>query len=170
MRIAGIIPHLHRIGIAEEAGTAEHASLVHADAGHTLLDERFGPIETLFPVFKERLRQYAGSLSGGEQKMLLVARTLMARPSVILLDEITEGLQPTVVQRIAAALRWEREQRGTAMLVVEQHVGFALDVCDRYLVLKQGEIVDDGRTGMPGAAERPREYGFGYRPGPFWSA
>lgn len=117
-------------------------------------DERFGPIEALFPVFKERLRQYAGSLSGGEQKMLLVARTLMARPSVILLDEITEGLQPTVVQRIAAALRWERQQRGTAMLVVEQHVGFALEVCDRYLVLKQGEIVDDGRTGMPGAGPR----------------
>jgi branched-chain amino acid transport system ATP-binding protein len=116
-----------------------------------LFQERFAPIESLFPVFKARLQQLAGSLSGGEQKMLLVARTLMAQPSVILLDEITEGLQPTVIQRIAAALKWEREQRRTAMLLVEQHVAFALDVSDRFLVLKQGEVVDEGSSRMPSA-------------------
>lgn len=119
-----------------------------------LFAERFAPIESLFPVFKERLKQLAGSLSGGEQKMLLVARTLMAQPSVILLDEITEGLQPTVIQRIAAALKWEREQRRTAMLLVEQHVTFALDVSDRFLVLKQGEVIDEGSSRMPNARTR----------------
>jgi len=118
-----------------------------------VFDERFRAIETLFPVFKSRLKQYAGSLSGGEQKMLLVARILMAQPSVILLDEITEGLQPTVIQAIAAALKWEREQRGTAMLVVEQNVAFALKVSDRYLVLKQGEVVDEGSSRNAQAAK-----------------
>jgi len=106
--------------------------------------ERFEPVASLFPVFKSRLKQSAGSLSGGEQKMLLVARTLMARPAVMLFDEITEGLQPTIIQAIATALKWERKERGTAMLLVEQNVAFALDVADRYLVLKQGEVVDEG--------------------------
>jgi len=123
-----------------------------------LFDERFVAIESLFPVFKSRLRQYAGSLSGGEQKMLLVARVLMAQPSVILLDEITEGLQPTVIQAIAAALKWERAQRGTAMLVVEQNVAFALDVSDRYIVLKQGEVVDEGSSRKPRAAQEIFEH------------
>jgi len=119
-----------------------------------LFDERFEPVAALFPVFRARLRQYAGTLSGGEQKMLLVARALMAQPRLLLLDEITEGLQPSVIERLAGALRWERENRGTAMLVVEQNVAFAMQVADRYLVLKQGAIVDGGGTGDPGATAR----------------
>lgn len=118
-----------------------------------LFDERFAGVEPVFPVFKERLKQYAGTLSGGEQKMLLVARALMMRPAIILLDEITEGLQPSVIERIAAALRHERELHGTAMLLIEQNVPFALSVADRYLVLKQGSIDDQGDTRVPGAAE-----------------
>lgn len=117
----------------------------------SLFDERFAAIEPLFPVFRSRLKQYAGTLSGGEQKMLLVARALMTRPSVVLLDEITEGLQPSVVDRIADALLQERQQRGTTMLLVEQNVPFALKVADRYVVLKQGEIVDEGNTKAIGA-------------------
>ena len=85
--------------------------------------------------------------------MLLVARTLMARPAVILLDEITEGLQPSVIDKVAAALLWEREKRGTTMVLVEQNVSFALQVADRFLVLKQGEFVDEGRTKTPDAAK-----------------
>lgn len=82
-------------------------------------DERFASVEPLFPVFKSRLQQYAGTLSGGEQKMLLLARALMMQPKVILLDEITEGLQPSVIDRLADALLQERAQRGTTMLIVE---------------------------------------------------
>ena len=121
-------------------------------------DERFAAIEPVFPVFKARLSQYAGTLSGGEQKMLLVARALMMRPSVVLLDEITEGLQPSVIDRIAAALLRERQLNGTTMLVVEQNVPFALKVVDRYLVLKQGEIVDAGDARSPGATEQIFEH------------
>lgn len=115
--------------------------------------ERFAAIEPLFPVFKDRLRQPAGTLSGGEQKMLLVARALMLRPSVILLDEITEGLQPSVIDRLAQALLWERQENGTTMLLIEQNVAFALRVADRYLVLKQGEIVEQGDARDGAAAE-----------------
>ena len=107
-------------------------------------DARFASVVAHFPFLSGRLAQLAGTLSGGEQKMLLVARALMARPKLILIDEITEGLQPSVITRLAAALRGERDGRGTAMLIVEQNVGFALQVADRYSVLKRGEIVAEG--------------------------
>lgn len=116
-------------------------------------DDRFGAIDPLFPVFKSRLPQYAGTLSGGEQKMLLLARALMMRPSVILLDEITEGLQPSVIDLLAHALVSERAQRGTTLLIIEQNVPFALQVADRYVVLKQGELIDEGDAKAVGAAE-----------------
>jgi ABC-type branched-subunit amino acid transport system ATPase component len=118
-----------------------------------VFEERFEEVVALFPVFKTRLHQAAGTLSGGEQKMLLVARALLMRPSLMLLDEITEGLQPSVIDRIAQALLWERERRGTTMLIVEQNVAFALKVADRYLLMKQGEIVGQGETREGGAAQ-----------------
>lgn len=119
----------------------------------SVFEERFAEIEPIFPVFKSRLKQYAGTLSGGEQKMLLVARALMVRPAIVLLDEITEGLQPSVIDRLAEALLWERARHGTTILLVEQHVPFALKVADRYAILKQGEIVDHGAAKDNGAAE-----------------
>jgi branched-chain amino acid transport system ATP-binding protein len=112
----------------------------------SVFDERFAEIEPIFAVFTSRLKQVAGTLSGGEQKMLLVARALMMRPSIILLDEITEGLQPSVIDRLAQALLWERGRHGTTILLIEQNVPFALKVADRYAVLKQGEIIDDGNA------------------------
>jgi len=124
----------------------------------SLFDERFADIEPLFPVFASRLRQDAGTLSGGEQKMLLLARALMMRPSMILLDEITEGLQPSVIDRLARALLDERARRGTTLLVVEQNVPFALQVADRYVVLKQGELVDEGPARAGDAAARVFEH------------
>ena len=118
----------------------------------SVFDERFDEIEPIFPVFKSRLKQYAGTLSGGEQKMLLVARALMMRPSIILLDEITEGLQPSVIDRLADALLWERDRHGTTLLLIEQNVPFALKVADRYVVLKQGHIIDQGSANDDAAA------------------
>lgn len=115
-------------------------------------DERFAAIEPVFPVFGQRLKQHAGTLSGGEQKMLLVARALMMRASLILLDEITEGLQPSVIDRLAEALLWERSRHGTTLLLIEQNVAFALKVADRYAVLKQGEIIEEGDARVPHAA------------------
>jgi branched-chain amino acid transport system ATP-binding protein len=95
-----------------------------------------------FPVLTQRLRQRAGTLSGGEQKMLIVARALMARPEVLLLDEVTEGLQPSLVDRLSNVLTQVRREIGTSMVVIEQHLPFALGIAGRYLVFKRGEIVD----------------------------
>ena len=97
-----------------------------------------------FPFLPERMRQRAGTLSGGEQKMLLVARALMARPRLMLVDEISEGLQPSVVQKLVEVLRAERAATGVTILLVEQNVRFASAVADRYAILKRGEIVDTG--------------------------
>lgn len=124
-----------RLGLPEETRFAQEI-------------ERIG---TFFPFIPERLRQRAGTLSGGEQKMLLVARALMARPRLMLIDEISEGLQPSVVQKLAEVLRAERAASGVAMLLVEQNVRFAGAVADGYAVLKRGEIVDIGRIADPGA-------------------
>ena len=112
----------------------------------------------IFPFIPQRLKQRAGTLSGGEQKMLLIARALMSAPRLVLVDEITEGLQPSVVQKLAAVLKAEREQAGTAMLLIEQHVTFALEVADRYAVLKLGEIVDRGAVVDPGVVPRITEH------------
>lgn len=103
-----------------------------------------------FAFLGERLKQRAGTLSGGEQKMLLVARALMSAPKLMLIDEITEGLQPSVIERLAGVLRAQRERHGTAILLVEQNVRFALSVADAYALIKSGEIVDRGEVGAPG--------------------
>jgi ABC-type branched-subunit amino acid transport system ATPase component len=105
-----------------------------------------------FPVLTARLSQRAGTLSGGEQKMLIVARGLIAEPRLLLLDEVTEGLQPSVVDRLAEVLAATRRDRGTAMLVVEQHLSFVLGLADRFAVLKRGEIVDTGPVDVDSAA------------------
>jgi ABC-type branched-subunit amino acid transport system ATPase component len=105
-----------------------------------------------FPVLTERLSQRAGTLSGGEQKMLIVARGLIAKPRLLLLDEVTEGLQPSVVDRLAEVLAATRRDRGTAMLVVEQHLSFVLGLADRFAVLKRGEVVDTGPVDADSAA------------------
>lgn len=158
--ITRLAPHrVARMGIAyaaqEQALFADLSIRDNLRLGlvkESVFDERFAEIDPIFPVFKTRLKQYAGTLSGGEQKMLLVARALMMRPAVVMLDEITEGLQPSVIDRLADALLWEREKHGTTMLIIEQNVPFALKVADRYLVLKQGEVIDQGNAKAEGAA------------------
>lgn len=97
-----------------------------------------------FPFLRDRLGQKAGTLSGGEQKMLILSRALMLKPDLLLIDEISEGLQPTVIARIAKALQAERAENGTTVLLVEQNLNFALEVADRWAVLKLGEIDDSG--------------------------
>lgn len=120
--------------------------------------KRLGELEALFPRMLERRRQRAGTLSGGEQKMLLMSRALIARPKIMLIDEISEGLQPTMVSRMADVLREVRTQDGTTILIVEQNLAFALSVASRYAVLKLGEILEEGRAGDAGAAATLAEH------------
>ena len=97
-----------------------------------------------FPILKERLRQLAGTLSGGEQQMLAIARGLMARPRVMLLDEPSLGLSPVLVGEIFSIIRRLRDDRGVAMLLVEQNARAALDISDFGYVMEVGRVVMDG--------------------------
>ncbi|HUD85791.1 MAG TPA: ABC transporter ATP-binding protein [Xanthobacteraceae bacterium] len=121
-------------------------------AGDTGFDRHLESVAAWFPVLTARLRQRAGTLSGGEQKMLIVARGLIAEPGLLLLDEVTEGLQPSVVDRLSEVLALTRRERGTAMLVVEQHIPFVLGLADRFAVFKRGEVVDAGSVDDASAA------------------
>jgi branched-chain amino acid transport system ATP-binding protein len=94
----------------------------------------------IFPRLGERRRQTAGSLSGGEQQMLAVARAFMSRPRLLLLDEPSLGLAPLVVQDLYRRFAELRRQLGTTMLVVEQNANVALDIADRAYVLEAGQI------------------------------
>jgi branched-chain amino acid transport system ATP-binding protein len=116
------------------------------------LEASLDQVEQWFPVLTRRLRQRAGTLSGGEQKMLIVARALMARPEVLLLDEVTEGLQPSLVDRLSEVLSGFRRDIGTSMVVIEQHLPFALGIASRYLVFKRGEVVDSAAVDADAAA------------------
>jgi branched-chain amino acid transport system ATP-binding protein len=111
------------------------------------LERAFG----LFPVLGGRRRQVAGTLSGGEQRMLSLARVLVESPKVLVADELSLGLAPKVIDEIYDSLTRLREQ-GTSLLVVEQHVGHALGLCDRVALLRHGTIGWEGPA--QDAAER----------------
>ncbi|EFC86752.1 ABC transporter ATP-binding protein [Parafrankia sp. EUN1f] len=97
-----------------------------------------------FPALEALLRRPAGLLSGGEQQMLVLARCLVARPQVVLVDELSQGLAPIVVQDLLASLRREAKATGVAVLLVEQQVRRALSVADRWYLLRQGTVADSG--------------------------
>ena len=97
----------------------------------------------LFPRLRERRSTLAGVLSGGEQQMLTLARTMMGDPRLVIVDEPTEGLAPQIVQQVAAFLRTLRT-RGVAVLLIEQKLTIALDVAERVYVMGHGHMVFDG--------------------------
>jgi len=114
---------------------------------------RLEAVARWFPFLRERQGQRAGTLSGGEQKMLLIARALLTRPRVVLVDEITEGLQPAVITRLQSILAEQCRVEGIAIVLVEQNIGFALTIADRYAVLKVGAVVETGKAADEGARE-----------------
>lgn len=100
----------------------------------------------LFPILKERLNQRAGTLSGGEQQMLAIARALMSSPELLLIDEPSSGLAPIMIQRIIKTIGEEMRKRGITILLVEQNVHLALRIADRGYVIENGKIVLEGRA------------------------
>jgi ABC-type branched-subunit amino acid transport system ATPase component len=99
----------------------------------------------MFPFIGSRLRQKAGTLSGGEQAMLKVARALLPEPRLILLDEVSEGLQPLSVNRVREVLAGDHAQRGTTIIVVEQNLDFVAGFATRYGLMERGDITAEGR-------------------------
>lgn len=106
-------------------------------------------IFALFPVLREMSSRKGGNLSGGQQQQLAIARALLTKPRVLVLDEPTEGIQPSIIKDIARALREIRTLRNLSIIVTEQVVSFMMDVCDRALVIERGRFVHEAeRTNL----------------------
>jgi len=121
--------------------TVEENILAGAEhSGHRQVPEY---IHRFFPVLQEMRLRRAGNLSGGQQQMLAIARALISDPKVLILDEPTEGLQPSIIKELARTLNVLRAERGFAILVSEQVLSFALDLADRFLVIDRGRFVHE---------------------------
>ncbi len=115
-----------------------------------------------FPRLRERHRQQAGTLSGGEQQMLAIGRALMLRPRLMLLDEPSFGLAPLIVREIYAIMRRIREDEGTSMLLVEQNANIALDLAENAYLLETGMVVMSGESHIIRNDENVRKSYLGY--------
>jgi urea transport system ATP-binding protein len=98
----------------------------------------------LFPVLKTMLGRRGGDLSGGQQQQLAIGRALVTRPGLLVLDEPTEGIQPSIIKDIGRALRYLREHSGLAILLVEQYLDFCRELADKVYIMDRGEIVFEG--------------------------
>jgi urea transport system ATP-binding protein len=102
-------------------------------------------IYTLFPVLQEMRKRKGGNLSGGQQQQLAIGRALLTNPSVLLLDEPTEGIQPSIIKDISRSLREIRELKNLTIVVSEQVLSFVLDTCDNIMVIDKGKLVREDR-------------------------
>jgi urea transport system ATP-binding protein len=121
--------------------------------------ERYVPddVYSLFPVLKDMLRRRGGDLSGGQQQQLAIARALVMRPKVLVLDEPTEGIQPSIIKDIGHAIRYLRDRGDIAILLVEQYFDFAKELADSFAVMDRGQFVLTGnREAMQGEDVRRR--------------
>jgi branched-chain amino acid transport system ATP-binding protein len=126
------------------------------------VSQDFERIYGYFPRLKERRRQQAGTLSGGEQQMLAISRALMLRPKLLLLDEPSFGLAPLIVQEIFRILRTINRQEGVSMLLVEQNASIALELADHAYLLETGRIILKGPSSVISSDESVRRAYLGY--------
>ncbi|MBA1156473.1 urea ABC transporter ATP-binding subunit UrtE [Microvirga mediterraneensis] len=111
----------------------------------------------LFPVLKSMLGRRGGDLSGGQQQQLAIGRALVTRPRLLVLDEPTEGIQPSIIKDIGRAIAYLRGRKDMAILLVEQYFDFARDLADRFVVMERGEVVQHGdRSALEGDDVRQR--------------
>ncbi len=102
---------------------------------------------TLFPVLGEMLHRRGGDLSGGQQQQLAIARALVGRPRLLILDEPTEGIQPSIIKDIGRVIQWLAKEKNMAILLCEQYYDFAESLADHYVVMERGEVIAAGQGG-----------------------
>jgi urea transport system ATP-binding protein len=143
----GIFPHL----TVEENLRTGFASLIGRGGEQPETIPAY--VYELFPLLTRVATRKGGVLSGGEQQQLALARALVAQPKLLILDEPTEGIQPSIVQQIEEALREIRNRLKIAILLVEQYLDFAWSIADRFYVMRSGRIIDEGnpREREPGS-------------------
>lgn len=110
-------------------------------------------IYELFPILPQFAKRKGGDLSGGQQQQLAIARALVAEPKILILDEPTEGIQPSIIQNIGDVLRKINQMRGLTILIVEQYLDFVLGISDYLYVMEHGEIIMQGETALLDAVQ-----------------
>lgn len=110
-------------------------------------------IYELFPILPKFAKRKGGDLSGGQQQQLAIARALVAEPKILILDEPTEGIQPSIIQNIGDVLRKINKMRGLTILIVEQYLDFVLGISDYLYVMEHGEIIMQGETKLLDAVQ-----------------
>lgn len=114
-------------------------------------------IYDLFPILSKFSKRKGGDLSGGQQQQLAIARALVAKPKILILDEPTEGIQPSIIDDIGIAIRKVNKELGITVLIVEQYLEFVLGISDYIYVMEKGEIVMEGKTSELSADEVQRK-------------
>ena len=104
-------------------------------------------IYDLFPILPKFAARRGGDLSGGQQQQLAIARALVTKPKILVLDEPTEGIQPSIIQDIGKAIRRVNKELGITVLIVEQYLEFVLEISDYIYMMEKGNIVMQGKTG-----------------------
>ena len=109
-------------------------------------EERLEQVYELFPVIKEMLNRKGGVLSGGQQQQLAIGRALLSNPKLLILDEPTEGIQPSIIDQIEDAIHLLKKQSGLSIILVEQYLDFAKAACDDFYILDRGSVVQTGNS------------------------
>ena len=107
----------------------------------------------MFPILPKFAKRKGGDLSGGQQQQLAIARALVANPNILILDEPTEGIQPSIIEDIGTAIRRVNKEMDITVFIVEQYLDFVLSISDYLYVMEKGQIVTNGRTADMDAAE-----------------
>ena len=135
--------------------------MVSPTKGKARYDEVLARVDQLFPVLVDRRKQVAGYLSGGERQMLAIAKALLLSPRVLLVDELSFGLAPKIVETLMETLVEVHRTAGTAVLLVEQNAAAALRIADYAYVLENGKVVFDGKPADVEQHEDIREFYLG---------